>query len=96
MVFLVSKAHEVILDQHLTKCQYNKTGEGFYVRNRYPDKQFPIYKLKIGTDDMGHNLLFTLTLETAPEKRMIKDEMIVFQKGTVIQEELARITQAFI
>lgn len=96
MVFLLSKSHEPGLEKYLTNYQYTKTGEGKYVRQKYTDRSYPIYKLVVNHDNMDHNLLFTLTLETAPEHRQIKEEMIVFHKGTVIQEELARITRQFI
>lgn len=95
MVFLMSKKVEKLLDQILQKCQYNKTGLTNYVRNRHSNRKYPIYHLNITSDSMGHNILLTLTMETVPEKRTIKDEMMIIHKGTAIQEEFARINKFF-
>lgn len=93
MVFLINKKYETSLDKHLVQYEYVKTKDKCYIRQKYPDRKYPIYRLETSTDSMNHNLLFTLTLETEPENREIKEDLLVFHKGTAIQEELARITQ---
>jgi len=92
MVILLDKKWAGVIEKKLCDFGYMRAGDGSFVACRHHALEYPVFRLRAQIDELQHNLLLTLTMETYPEHRLLKGkDLVIYHRGTFIEEELARI-----